>query len=169
MSLGRAHLLATSLIREATRAGIPPTSLNRVGSLRRFVPDIGDAALLAGISTAHQPDVLTRFATLPMVTGVLARTTGMASVTTTKGRATLFVVAPDQVGAGLVWHTGSRRHIERLQERAERFGLTFLHGQLRRGGALLSAPAEEDVYRYLELPLIPPELREGFDEVDAAE
>jgi DNA polymerase (family 10) len=169
MSLGRAHLLASSLIREATRAGIPPTSLNRVGSLRRFVPDIGDAGLLAGISTAHQADVLTRFATLPMVTGVLARTTSMASVTTTKGRATLFVVAPDQVGTGLVWHTGSRRHIEQLQQRAERMGLTFLHGQLRRDGALLSAPTEDDLYRHLELPVIAPELREGVGEIEAAE
>jgi DNA polymerase (family 10) len=169
MSLGRAHLLASSLIREATRAGIPPTSLNRVGSLRRFVPDIGDAGLLAGISTAHQADVLTRFATLPMVTGVLARTTSMASVTTTKGRATLFVVAPDQVGTGLVWHTGSRRHIEQLQQRAERMGLTFLHGQLRRNGALLSAPTEDDLYRHLELPVIAPELREGVGEIEAAE
>jgi DNA polymerase (family 10) len=169
MSLGRAHLLATSLIREATRAGIPPTSLNRVGSLRRFVPDIGDAALLAGISTPHQADVITRFATLPMVTGVLARTTTMATVTTTKGRASLFVVSPDQVGAGLVWHTGSRQHTDLLAQRAERMGLTLLHGQLRRNGALLSTPTEEDFYGHLELPVIPPELREGTGELDAAE
>ncbi len=113
--------------------------------------------------------MLTRFATLPMVTGVLARTTSMASVTTTKGRATLFVVAPDQVGTGLVWHTGSRRHIEQLQQRAERMGLTFLHGQLRRDGALLSAPTEDDLYRHLELPVIAPELREGVGEIEAAE
>src|SRR6186713_2172007 len=97
ISLGRAHLLAASLIREATRAGIPATSLNRVGSLRRFAPDIGDVALLAGISTAHHPDVLARFSTLPMVTAVLARTPSTAVVGTTKGRATLHVVAPDHV------------------------------------------------------------------------
>ena len=169
ISLGRAHLLAASLIREATRAGIPPTSLNRVGSLRRFAPDIGDAALLAGISTAHHPDVLARFATLPMVTGVLDRTASMASVTTTKGRATLHVVPPDQVGAGLVWHTGSQRHTEQLQRRAERLGMTFVDGHLRRGGVLLSAPKEEDLYRYLELPVIPAELREGCDEIEVAD
>jgi len=155
MSLGRAHLLAASLIREATRAGIPPTSLNRVGSLRRFAPEMADAALLAGISTAHHADVLTRFSTLPMVTGVLDRTSSTAVVTTTKGRATLHVVPPDQVGSGLVWHTGSREHTEQLRQRAERRGLTFLNGQLRRNGALLSAPTEEDVYRHLS-PLPPP-------------
>jgi len=130
---------------------------------------MGDAALLAGISTAHHPDVLMRFSTLPMVTGVLDRTSSTAVVTTTKGRATLHVVPPDQVGAGLVWHTGSRQHTEQLQQRAARFGLTFLNGQLRRNGALVSAPTEDDVYKHLELPVIPPELREGDGEIQAAD
>src|SRR6188508_177618 len=142
ISLGRAHLLAASLIREATRAGIPATSLNRVGSLRRFAPDIGDVALLAGISTAHHADVLTRFSTLPMVTGVLARTPSTAVVSTTKGKATLHVVAPDHVGTGMAWHTGSRAHTALLQQRAERFGLTFADAQLRRNGVPVAAPTE---------------------------
>lgn len=167
-SLGRAHLLAGALIREATRAGIPVASLNRVGSLRRFAPDIGDTALLAGVTPAHHPDVLARFATLPMVTGVLARTTSMVSVTTTKGRATMYIVAPDQVGAGLVWHTGAIAHTEQLRTRARRLGLTFDGGHLRRDGTLLSAPTEDDLYRHLELPFIPPELRAGTDEVELA-
>jgi DNA polymerase (family 10) len=128
-----------------------------------------DAALLAGISTAHQADVLTRFSTLPMVTGVIERTPSTAVVATTKGRATLHVVSPDQVGAGLVWHTGSRKHTEQLQQRAVRLGMTFINGQLRRQGTLLSAPQEDDLYQLLELPTIPAELREGDGEIDAAE
>ena len=128
-----------------------------------------DAALLAGISTAHQADVLTRFSTLPMVTGVIERTASTAVVATTKGRATLHVVSPDQVGAGLVWHTGSRKHTEQLQQRAVRLGMTFIDGQLRRQGTLLSAPQEDDLYHLLELPTIPAELREGDGEIDAAE
>jgi DNA polymerase (family 10) len=130
---------------------------------------MADAALLAGISTAHHADVLVRFSTLPMVTGILDRTSSTAVVTTTKGHATLHVVPPDQVGSGLVWHTGSRKHTQQLQQRAERLGLTFLNGQLRRNGALVSAPTEDDVYRHLELPVIPPELREGGGEIAAAE
>ena len=169
ISLGRAHLLATSLIREATRAGIPATSLSRVGSLRRFAPDIGDVALLAGISSAHHADVLARFSTLPMVTGVLARTPSTAVVSTTKGRATLHVVAPDHVGTGLVWHTGSPRHTALLQRRAERLGLTFADAQLRRNGVTVAAPTEDLFYGHLDLPEIPPEIREGQDEIVRAE
>jgi DNA polymerase (family X) len=169
ISLGRAHLLAASLIREATRAGIPATSLSRVGSLRRFAPDVGDVALLAGISTAHHPDVLARFSTLPMVTGVLARTPSTVVVSTTKGRATLHVVAPDHIGSGLAWHTGSRLHTTRLQQRAERLGLTFVDAQLQRHGVPMPAPTEEIFYGHLGLAEIPPELREGHDEIERAE
>ena len=169
ISLGRAHLLATSLIREATRAGIPASSLSRVGSLRRFAPDVGDVAVLAGISSAHQADVLSRFSTLPMVTGVLARTPSTAVVSTTKGRAKLHVVAPDHVGTGMVWHTGSRAHTALLQQRAERCGLTFADAQLRRNGVPVAAPTEDVFYGHLRLPEIPPELREGHDEVARAE
>ena len=162
-------MLAGSLIRESTRAGIPSASLNRVGSLRRCAPDIGDTALVAGVSSAHHADVLARFATLPMVTAVLARTASMASVLTTKGRATLYVSAPDQLGASLAWHTGSRRHTEQLQTRAADRGLTFSEGQLRCDRVLVSSPTEEDFYRHLDLPVIPPELREGGDEIAVAE
>ena len=167
--MGRAHLLAGSLIRESTRAGIPSASLSRAGSLRRCAPDIGDTALVAGVSSAHHGDVLARFATLPMVTAVLARTASMASVLTTKGRATLYVAAPDQLGAALAWHTGSRRHTEQLQTRAAHRGLAFADGQLRRDRVLVSSPTEEDFYRHLDLPVIPPELREGGDEIAVAE
>jgi DNA polymerase (family 10) len=166
ISLGRAHLLVSIAIREASRAGIPARSLTPVGSVRRFSPDVGDVALLGAFSPSHQPDVLNRFATLPLVTGVLARTSSMVRVSTAKGPAALFVTAPDQVGAALVWHTGSRRHTEQLRARATAFGLSFEEGQLRRqGGPVVSTPGEEDLYRHLELPLIHPELREGTDEV----
>jgi DNA polymerase/3'-5' exonuclease PolX len=47
--------------------------------------------------------------------------------------------------------------------------MTFVDGHLSRDGVLLSAPKEDDLYRHLELPVIPPELREGCDEIEAAD
>ena len=94
----------------------------------------------------------------------------MVTIATTKGAATLHVTAPEQYGAALVWHTGSRGHTDALRTRATRMGLSLEDGALRRtGGELLSTPSEEDVYRHLELPYIVPELREGADEVEAAD
>jgi DNA polymerase (family 10) len=165
ISLGRAHLLVSSAIREASRAGIPAKSLVPVGSVRRFAPDVRDAGLLAALSPSHHAGVLDRFAALPMVTGVVARTPAMVSVTTAKGPATLHVTPPDHYGAALVWHTGSREHTDALQGRARQVGLTLDEGQLRRNGTPLPTETEEDLYQHLELPFIPPELRENGTEV----
>lgn len=167
---GRAHLLATSAIHEAVRAGIPAPALTAAGRVRRFAPEVDDTALVAGLAASHHADALARFATLPMVTSVLARSASMVRVATDRGRATFHVATPAQLGAALVWHTGSRRHTRALSARAERRGLVFRDGLLRRlDGAPLDAPAEEDLYRHLGLPCIPPELREGDGELDAAE
>lgn len=169
-SLGRAHQLATAAIREASRAGIPTRSMTPVGSVRRFSPDIGDMALLTALSPSHHADALERLATLPMVTSELGRTASMVSVMTTKGRATFLLAAPDQLGAALIWHTGSRRHTEALRVRAAERDLVFDDGRLRHlDGSPVAVPAEEDVYRELGLPYIAPELREGLDEIHAAE
>jgi DNA polymerase (family 10) len=73
-------------------------------------------------------------------------------------------------GAALVWHTGTRRHAKWLQTRATAFNLTFIDGRLERNGNTPPhVPDEETFYRLLDLPYIPPELREGEDEIVAAE
>lgn len=168
--LGRAHLLASSAIHEAARAGIPPQSLTPAGSLRRFAPDVGDTALVAALAASHHADALDRFARLPMITQVLDRSPSMVTAATARGQVTFHVAAPDQLGAALVWHTGSRRHTAALAARAKRLGLSFTGGTLRRGGGpQLSAPTEDAFYRHLELPCIAPELREGDGEIEAAE
>jgi DNA polymerase (family 10) len=162
-------LLTSSAIHQAARAGIPATSLTPTGSMRRFAPDVGDASLLATLASSHPADALTRFAALPMATGILGRSASMVSILTPKGRATFHLAAPEDFGAALVWHTGSRRHIDALRARAEVMEFDFEGGRLqRRGGPPLRTPSEEDLYRLLELPFIPPELREHGDEVAAA-
>lgn len=168
--LGRAHLLVASAIREAARAGIPATALTPIGGVRRFAPDIRDVALLATLSPSHHAGVLDRFAALPMATAVVARDASMVSVTTNRGPATLHVTAPEHFGAALVWHTGSRGHTDTLRTRAARMGFRLEGARLhRQGGAAVATLTEEELYSNLELPYIPPELREHGDEVATAE
>ena len=159
-----------SVIREASRAGIPATALTPIGGVRRFAPDIRDVALLAALSPSHHAGVLERFAGLPMATGVVVRDATMVTVTTVKGPATLHVTPPDRYGAALVWHTGSRGHTDALRTRATRMGFELDGAGLRRlGGPFVATATEEDLYRHLELPYIAPELREHGDEVATAE
>jgi DNA polymerase (family 10) len=170
MPLGRAHLLASMVMREIRRAGLPAEAVVPLGSLRRWAPDIGDVSLLAVAEPAVHGQVLDGFLTLPPVTAVLARLPSSVEAATERGRVRLHVTAPEDAGAALVWHTGTRRHTEQLQIRASRTGLVLRDGLLSRpNGALVTTPDEEEVYRLLDLPFISPELREGLDEIAAAD
>lgn len=141
-----------------------------VGSLRRSAPDVGDVSLLAIADRTRIPEVVTGFTSLPFVAGVLAQSPTAITVATDRGAITLHVSPPQQRGAAMLWHTGSRRHNDQLSARAARFGFRFSAGELvhpARGSA--EAVSEPIVYRHLGLPYIPPELREGEGEIDAAE
>jgi DNA polymerase (family 10) len=170
LPLGRAHLLASTAIRETRRIGVPADSIVSVGSLRRFAPEVGQVSLLA---ISHPDDingVLNGFATLPLATGILNQTSSSITITTDRGPITLHAAPPEQRGVALVWHTGSQRHREQLKSRAGRFGLRFDDGKLTRAdGGIVEASSEPLVYRHLALPFIAPELREGAGEIDAAE
>jgi DNA polymerase (family 10) len=169
MPLGRAHLLASMVMREVRRAGLPAEEVLPLGSLRRWAPDIGDVSLLAVAQPAVHDEVLEGFLRLPPVTAVLSRLPSSVEAATERGRVRLHVTAPEDAGAALVWHTGTRRHTEQLQIRANRIGLVLRDGLLSRpNGALVSTPDEEEVYRRLQLPFISPELREGLDEIALA-
>jgi len=163
-------MLASAVIREARRAGLPVDALTPVGSVRRYAPDIGDVALLATAPAREHARVLKDFTRLPIVSDVTAQAPSSVTAETARGGVTLHLAAPEDAGAALVWHTGSRRHVERLQERAARFGLTLGgSGLARNGGTPVTTSTEQDVYSQLDLPYIPPELRDGTDEIAAAE
>jgi DNA polymerase (family 10) len=169
LPLGRAHQLASTALREARRAGLATDSIVAVGSLRRFAPDIGNVSLLAIADDGRTGDVLEGFARLSFVTMTLRRTAASVTVATQRGPVTLHVAPPEQRGAALVWHTGSRRHREQLVARTSRFGFQFANGRLARPGRTVDVPSEPILYRHLGLPFIAPELREGDDEIAAAE
>ena len=65
--------------------------------------------------------------------------------------------------------TGSREHNTILRGRAKAMGLKMNEYGVFRGGESLVLADEEAVYGRLGLPLIPPEIREGEEEVEAAE
>ena len=169
MSLGRAHLLASAAVREARRAGVAADALTWVGSLRRFAPDVGDVALLGVAPPSRHAHVLTAFSRLSFAAGVTALTRSSVTVDTARGPVTLHLAAPDQAGAALVWHTGSRGHVDQLRLRADGLGVRFADGEIRRStGASLVCASEDELYAHLDLPHIPAELRSGDGEIDAA-
>lgn len=79
-----------------------------------------------------------------------------------------FASAADR-GFQLLRATGSGEHLVALKARAEALGLQWSDQGLMRGRTLLVTRTEHDVYDLLGLRYIPPELREGNGEVEAAE
>jgi DNA polymerase (family 10) len=68
----------------------------------------------------------------------------------------LRAVSPDSFGAAWVIFTGSQAHNQQLHARAERMG------------KVIAGTTEEEVYAAVGCAWIPPELREGWGEVDLA-
>jgi|RhiMethySRZTD1v2_1073278.scaffolds.fasta_scaffold40206_3 DNA polymerase (family X) len=168
MPLGRAHMLASSIIREARRIGLGAEALTPVGSLRRFAPSVDDVALLGVVSAARHQQVLQAFSRLPSAAAVSAQSDASVTVNTLRGSVTLHLASPEQAGAALVWHTGSAAHVGQLQRRADERGLRFVDAELYRSGERIPVASEQTFYAHLELPYIAPELRAGDGEIEAA-
>jgi len=170
MSFGRAYMLAAMARDETDQAGLPVLDLFVVGDLRRHAPSVDGVSLLVICERGRCPDALRGFTQLPMVVSVTGRSARHVSVETSRGSIVVHAAEPDTAGAALVWLTGSSGHVEQLSARARRMGLVFDDGRLVRGsGHIVHTPDEMAAYRALDLPLVPPELRDGEDEIAVAE
>jgi len=84
------------------------------------------------------------------------------------GPVTLHTCPISRFGAVLLHATGNERHVAELAQIARTKRLSLTAAGLSRGTKQLSAAREQDVYEMLGLPFIPPELREGGDEIARA-
>jgi len=139
------------------------------GSLRRFLETVGDIDLMG---TADDPKpVIDTFTTLPMVNDVLGKGTTKASVVVSGGlQVDLRIVDHDSFGSLLQYFTGSKQHNINLRQRALRQGLSLSEYGITvvETGKLEKYATEEAFYQRLGLACIPPEIREGTDEIDRA-
>jgi DNA polymerase (family 10) len=139
------------------------------GSLRRRADSVKDLDVIA---TATDPAGLAQTLTeLPLVESVQqAGDVGARALTHSGMKVDLKVVAPDQFGNVLQHFTGSKGHNVALREAAVRRGLHVSeYGILDDAtGETTRCATEEEVYERLGLPWIPPELREGRGELEAA-
>jgi DNA polymerase (family 10) len=83
--------------------------------------------------------------------------------------AQIVVTTPVNTGAVLVQATGSEAHLRALAAHAATRDLALSGAALWRGSAFVPTPDEAAFYAALGLDCIPPELREGQGEIEAAE
>ena len=167
--IGQALPLAEEVI-TALRERCPEIGvLFPVGSLRRWEETIGDIDL---IGTAPNPELVGDcLVELPMVKDVLAHGLKKTSVIIESGmQIDLRIGEPNEFGALLQYFTGSQQHNIRLRDYASRRGFSLNEYGITstETGQVEKFPDEESFYARLNLPWIPPELRTGVYEINAA-
>src|SRR5690606_328838 len=142
--------------------------IDAAGSYRRRQETVGDLDVLA---TSDDVDsVMDHLAGHALVEKVLQRGPTKMRVRLRTGlELDLRVLDEQSYGAGLVYFTGSKAHNIVLRRRGQQAGLKVNEYGVYRGESMIAGKTEEDVYAALDLPWIPPELREDRGEFDDAE
>lgn len=166
--IGRVLPLALDIV-EHIKKKAPVNEIAIAGSLRRWKDTIKDIDIL--VTSSRPEEVMKAFVELPHVKDVLAKGQTKSSVIITEGiQVDLRVVEEDSFGAALQYFTGSKAHNIKLREMASKMGLKINeYGVFRESdNKRLGGRTEEEVYKILGLPWIPPELREDTGEIEAA-
>jgi len=142
--------------------------MSAAGSLRRMVETVGDIDILAAGSRGGE--IIEAFTRMPSVTDVLAAGDTRGSVLIDgETQVDMRVVKTSEYGAALQYFTGSKAHNVKLRGMAGTMGMKLSEYGVFRGEKRIAGKTEEDVYRALGLPFIPPELREDRGEIEAAQ
>ncbi len=167
--LGRALPLAEEMV-ESLRQLKETNKISFAGSLRRKKETIGDIDILA---TSQNPEkIMKTFTSLPQVREILAEGPTKSSIITNDDlHIDVRVVEPISFGAALQYFTGSKAHNIKLRELALKRNLKINeYGVFEvESGNRIAGEKEEEVYQALNLPFIPPELREDRGEIEAAQ
>ncbi len=166
MVLHEAEQYARALV-EYLKAGGGIDAIEVAGSFRRRKETIGDLDIV--VSGANAPDLISRFGKFGEVTHVASQGDTRSTVRLSSGlQVDLRVIEPACFGAALQYFTGSQAHNIELRKIAQAKKLKLNEYGLYRGSKCIAGRTEEEVYAALGLDWIPPELREGRDEIALA-
>jgi DNA polymerase (family 10) len=166
--LGRAYPLAREIV-AALKQVKGVVDAQPAGSLRRMRSTVGDLDIL--VAAKDSGPVMEAFTRLPGVSRVLGKGDTKSSIEFSDGvRAQVWVHPPQKFGTALQYATGSKDHNVALRQLALENGLSLSEHSLSKtkGRGEVLCATEQEVYDALGLSWIPPELREGRDEVQLA-
>lgn len=158
--------LAQALVgRLASVRGV--TAAVPTGSIRRFSDTVGDVDIV--VATVEPERVHAAVRELPEAAEMMGSGGTKTSFLTREGlQVDVRTVAPDQLGSALLYFTGSKAHNIQLRQLALERGWLLSEYGLFEEDSVIASETEDDIYRALDLDHIPPPLREGGGEVEAA-
>lgn len=174
------HLLHVALraagpLLESLRAHSDVVRCSEAGSLRRSKEVIGDIDLLA--SSKKPQSVIEHFVAQPGIIKVGVQGDTKASVFLEGGiQCDLRVVSDKEFPFALAYFTGSKEHNIVMRQRAiarglrlNEYGLFKSKEETRDPKLLVPCRDEAEIFAKLDLPCIPPEMREDYGEFAVAE
>ncbi|MFN0177726.1 MAG: helix-hairpin-helix domain-containing protein [Gemmatimonadales bacterium] len=163
------HAIEEAELLRSTLARVPGVEQAIVaGEVRRRLELVREVVIVLVIDSHQQ--VLKAIGELPGIEEVGGQDERRAAIRFASGEGCQVVVTPPaNLGAVLIHATGSDAHLAQLVARASSRGYTLSGAALWRGSEFVPTPNEETVYRAVGLPEIPPELREGSGEIEAAQ
>ncbi len=152
LTLGRATDITETVLAAVARSCPTVDLLTAAGDVRRFEALVSSIAIVGRAS--DPPIAIEAVSRMQGVDDVRHRGARRAIVVMQQVEVDIRVAAPDDYGTVLFNATGSRAHLRAVHERR--------HQRPR------LSPGEEALYAHAGLPFIPPELRAGSGEVEAA-
>ncbi len=139
-----------------------------LGSLRREVSTIGDIDI--AVATTKPKEIIDYFVKFPHQKLIEQGPTGASLLLHNGRQVDLRVADPKTYGAMLQYFTGSKNHNIKLRTWALSKGLSLSEYGIKNTdtGKTSTYATEEEFYKALKLPWIPPELREDKGELEAA-
>ena len=157
--------------------GLPGVErVEAAGSFRRGMETVGDLDFL--VASSDPAPIMEWFTSMDGIAEVTAHGDTKSSIRLEGGmQADLRVVPFEQFYFALHHFTGSKDHNVRMRQKALSMGLSLSEWGLRpeeekdssRKAGPVQAHSEEDIFKALGLQFVPPALREGMGEVEAAE
>lgn len=164
--LAEVYGLARSLAERLLTLDVVETAVP-CGSIRRFSETIGDIDIV--VSTTNPGLVAETVLAFPEVAEVVGTGGTKTSFLVRNGlQVDIRSVAPSQIGSALLYFTGSKAHNIALRQKSIDRGWLLSEYGLFDGDRVVASKSEADIYEALGMQFIPPTLREGGGEVEAA-
>ncbi|KKP47010.1 MAG: PHP domain protein [Candidatus Woesebacteria bacterium GW2011_GWA1_33_30] len=156
-----------SEVMEWLKEGSNVIKIDTLGSLRRKVATVGDIDILVKSKFKNQNAKITEYFTkYPKTQKVIEQGEHTASILLPGDvQVDLLVTTPEQYGSALQHFTGSKHHNIALREHALKLGYSLSEYGIKPDKKFKT---EEELYNFLGLDYIEPELREDTGEIQAS-
>src|SRR5258706_2549591 len=171
LHLHRALQMATQVV-DYLQTSRDLREISFAGSLRRWKETVGTIRLVA--NTKQPAALIEHFLRFPLIVEFIEQMDEACTVRMADGaRVSVVAARPPEFALALLTETGSKAHVNKLQQIADGEGPNSNAKQAtkqrtQRPARSVGLLKEEDIYAQLGMEYIPPELREDEGEIEAA-